>query len=179
MRRRTLPITTWRLSRRWWGWGLPSGAAEGGAAWNVKAKDTARNIRQRGEFVVNVVTEDLMDAMTVTAIDFPAGVSEIEEAGLHTVASRVVGVPRIAEAHAALECVELQTIEIGRSRIVLGRVVSMWVEDKYVDLAGPYILTEELHAMGRMNGQGAYVRTRDAFVTKNRIKYADWVAEKK
>ena len=138
-------------------------------------KDTGRNIRQRGEFVVNVVTEDLMDAMTVTAIAFPAGVSEIAEAGLHTVASSVVSVPRIAEAHAALECVELQTIEIGRSRIVLGRVVSMWVEDQYVDPAGPYIRSQELHAMGRMNGQGAYVRTRDAFVTKDRIKYADWV----
>ena len=160
------------------GLGIAERSGEGGAAWNVKAKDTARNIRQRGEFVVNVVTEDLMDAMTVTAIDFPAGVSEIEEAGLHTVASSVVKVPRIAEAHAALECVELQTIEIGRSRIVLGRVVSMWVEDRYVDLAGPYILTEELHAMGRMNGQGAYVRTRDAFVTKERIKYADWAAKK-
>ena len=115
-----------------------------------------------------------MEAMTVTAIDFPAGVSEIAEAGLHTAASSVVSVPRIAEAHAALECVELQTIELGRSRIVLGRVVSMWVEDQYVDPAGPYIRSEALHAMGRMNGQGAYVRTRDAFVTMNRIRYEDW-----
>ena len=137
-------------------------------------KDTGRNIRQRGEFVVNVVTEDLMEAMTVAAIDFPAGVSEIAESGLHTVASSVVTVPRIAEAHAALECVELQTIELGGSRIVLGRVVSMWVEDRYVDPAGPYIRSEELHAVGRMNGQGAYVRTRDAFLTMERIKYGDW-----
>ena len=156
------------------GLGIAERSGGGGAAWDTKAKDTGRNIRQRGEFVVNVVTDDLMEAMTVTAIDFPAGVSEIEEAGLHTVASSVVQVPRIAEAHAALECVELQTIEIGRSRIVLGRVVSMWVEDRYVDPAGPYIRAEELHAMGRMNGQGAYVRTRDAFVWRDRIKYADW-----
>lgn len=156
------------------GLGIAERSGGGGAAWDAKAKDTARNIRQGGEFVVNVVTEDLLDAMTVTAIDFPAGVSEIEEAGLHTAASSVVRVPRIAEAHAALECVELQTIEIGRSRIVLGRVVSMWVEDRFVDPAGPYIRTQEMHAVGRMNGQGAYVRTRDAFVTKDRIKYADW-----
>ena len=157
------------------GLGIAERDGGGGAAWDTKSKDTGRNIRQHGEFVVNVVTEDLMDAMTVTAIDFPAGVSEIDEAGLHTVASSVVKVPRIAEAHAALECVELQTIEMGRSRIVLGRVVSMWVEDQYVDPAGPYIRAQEMHAMGRMNGQGAYVRTRDAFVTKNRIKYKDWV----
>lgn len=157
------------------GLGIAERDGAGGAAWDAKAKDTGRNIRQRGEFVVNVVTEDLMDAMTVTAIAFPAEVSEINEAGLHTVASSVVSVPRIAEAHAALECVELQTIEIGRSRIVLGRVVSMWVEDRFVDPAGPYIRAREMHAIGRMNGQGAYVRTRDAFVTKDRIKYGDWV----
>ncbi len=157
--------------------GLGIAERSGGRDAAGEAKDTGRNIRERGEFVVNVVTEDLMDAMTVTAIEFPAGVSEIEQAGLHTVASSVVSVPRIAEAHAALECVELQTIEVGRSRIVLGRVVSMWVEDRYVDPAGPYIRAEELHAMGRMNGQGAYVRTRDAFVRQDRIKYADWVAK--
>ncbi len=159
------------------GLGIAERSGGGGAAWDANAKDTGRNIRQRGEFVVNVVTEDLMDAMTVTAIDFPAGVSEIAEAGLHTAASNVVGVPRIAEAHAALECVELQTIQIGRSRIVLGQVVSMWVEDKYVDPAGPYIRAQELHAIGRMNGQGAYVRTRDAFMTMERLKYSDWTSK--
>ena len=156
------------------GLGIAERSGGGGAAWDAKSKDTGRNIRQRGEFVVNVVTEDLMESMTVTAIDFPAGVSEIKEAGLHTAASSVVQVPRIAEAHAALECVELQTIEIGRSRIVLGRVVSMWIEDQYVDPAGPYVRAEELHAVGRMNWRGADVRARGAFVRKERIKYAEW-----
>src|SRR5277367_5680107 len=69
-------------------------------------KDTARNIRRTGEFVVNVVTEDLLEQMNVCATDFPAGVDELEMAGLTTVASTKVKVPRIAQAHAALECVE-------------------------------------------------------------------------
>ena len=137
-------------------------------------KDTARNIRQGGEFVVNVVTEDLMHAMNVCATDFPAEVSEVEMAGLTTVASSVVKVPRLAQAHAALECVEHSTIEIGRSRIILGRVVSMFVEDEFVDLAGPYIKAEELHAVGRMNGLGSYVKTRDSFLTMPRIPFAEW-----
>ncbi len=137
-------------------------------------KDTARNIRRGGEFVVNVVTEDLMKQMNICATDFPAEVSEIEMAGLHTAASSVVGVPRLAEAHAALECVEHATIEIGRSRIILGRVVAMYVEDKFVDPKGPYIKADELHAIGRMNGLGNYVRTRDAFVTMARIPFAEW-----
>jgi flavin reductase (DIM6/NTAB) family NADH-FMN oxidoreductase RutF len=137
-------------------------------------KDTARNIRRTGEFVVNVVTEDLLRHMNVCATDFPADTDELEMAGLETAASTHVKVPRIAQAHAALECKEFQTIEIGRSRIVMGRVVGFYIEDQYVDPAGPYVLAEELHAMGRMNGLGSYVRTRDAFVNLPRISYEEW-----
>jgi flavin reductase (DIM6/NTAB) family NADH-FMN oxidoreductase RutF len=142
-------------------------------------KDTARNIRRTGEFVVNVVTEDLMQAMNVCATDFPAEVSELEMAELETEGSRVVSVPRIKRAHAALECVEHATIEIGRSRIILGRVVAMYVEDQFVDMAGPYIKAEELHAIGRMNGLGSYVKTRDSFLTMPRIPYAEWIMGKR
>lgn len=137
-------------------------------------KDTARNIRRTGEFVVNVVTEDLAQQMNICATDFPAEISEIEMAGLETAPSAVVKVPRIASAHAALECREYTTMEIGRSRIVLGRVVSIYVEDQYIDPSGPYIRAEELHAIGRMNGLGNYVRTRDSFLNIPRIPYAEW-----
>ena len=64
----------------------------------------------------------------------------------------------MAEAHAALECREFTTMEIGRSRIILGRVVAMYVEDRFVDPEGPYVKAEELHAIGRMNGLGNYVQ---------------------
>jgi flavin reductase (DIM6/NTAB) family NADH-FMN oxidoreductase RutF len=137
-------------------------------------KDTARNIRRTGEFVVNVVTEDIAEKMNVCAVDFPEGVNELDIAGFSTTPSQVVRVPRIAEAHAALECREHTTMEIGRSRIILGRVVAIYVEDKYVDPAGPYIKAEELHAIGRMNGLGNYVRTRDAFVQIPRMSYEEW-----
>lgn len=137
-------------------------------------KDTARNIRRTGEFVVNVVTEDIAQQMNICATDFPADISEIDMAGLATTLSAVVKVPRIAQAHAALECREHTTMEIGRSRIILGRVVSIYVEDKFLDPAGPYIRAEELHAIGRMNGLGNYVRTRDSFMNIPRIPYEDW-----
>jgi flavin reductase (DIM6/NTAB) family NADH-FMN oxidoreductase RutF len=142
-------------------------------------KDTARNIRSTGEFVINVVTEDLLEKMNICATDFPAGVNELEMAGLTTAPSSVVKVPRIAEAHAALECREFTSMEIGRSRIILGRVVAMYVEDQFVvpeqNGAGPYINADQLHAVGRMNGLGTYARTRDALVTVPRISYADWI----
>ena len=136
-------------------------------------KDTARNIRRTGEFVVNVVTEDLLQAMNVCATDFPAEVSEVEMAGLTLAESSFVKCPRIAEAHAALECVEFTTMEIGKSRIVLGRVVGMYVEDRFMDGRG-HVLAEELHAVGRMNGLGAYVKTQGAFVQVPRIPYEEW-----
>ena len=141
-------------------------------------KDTARNIRRTGEFVVNVVTEDIAEKMNLCAIDFPSEVSEVELAGFTTAPSQVVKPPRLAEAHAALECREVKTIDFGPSCIILGRVVAVYVEDRYVDPAGPYIKAEELHAIGRMNGQGNYVRTRDAFMTIPRISYEDWNSAK-
>jgi flavin reductase (DIM6/NTAB) family NADH-FMN oxidoreductase RutF len=137
-------------------------------------KDTAMNIRRSGEFVVNVVTEDLAEQMNICATDFPAGVDEVGVACLTTTPSQVVKVPRIEQAHAALECKEYATIEVGRSRIILGRVVSIYIEDRFVDAKGPYVKAEELHAIGRMNGLGAYVKTRDAFINIPRITYEEW-----
>jgi flavin reductase (DIM6/NTAB) family NADH-FMN oxidoreductase RutF len=141
---------------------------------NFVPKDTARNIRRTGDFVVNVVTEDIAEKMNICAIDFPEGMNELEIAGFTTADSQVVKTPRIEQAHAALECREHTTLEIGKSRIILGRVVAIYVEDRYIDPAGPYILAEELHAVGRMNGLGNYVRTRDAFLKIPRVSYAEW-----
>lgn len=137
-------------------------------------KDTARNIRRTGEFVVNVVTEDIAEKMNICATDFPAELSEVEMAGFTTAPSEKVKAPRLAEAHAAMECREFTTMEIGRSRIILGRVVSVFIEDQFVDASGPYVKAEELHAIGRMNGIGNYVRTRDAFITIPRLSYKNW-----
>jgi flavin reductase (DIM6/NTAB) family NADH-FMN oxidoreductase RutF len=137
-------------------------------------KDTARNIRRTGEFVVNIVTEDIAKKMNICATEFPAEMNELELAGFTTTPSDKVKVPRIAEAHAAMECVEFTTMEIGRSRIILGRVVAIYVEDRFIDPAGPYVKADELHAIGRMNGLGNYVRTRNAFMEIPRISYEDW-----
>ena len=141
-------------------------------------KDTAENILRTGEFVVNVVTEDLAEAMNLCAVDFPRGVNELEIAGLTTVPSQSVKVPRIAQAHAALECRLHTSLDFGKASIILGRVVAVFVEDRYVDPAGPYVKAEELHAVGRMNGLGNYVRTRDAVFTMPRVTYEEWKQKK-
>lgn len=141
-------------------------------------KDTAQNIRVRGEFVINVVNEELAEAMNVCAIDFPPGISELAEAGLTTLPSSRVAVPRIAEAPASIECREVTTIEVGRSRIIVGEVLCVHVRDEFIDPAGPYVKADELHAIGRMNGAGNYVKTRGAFFKMPRIAYPDWQRRK-
>jgi flavin reductase (DIM6/NTAB) family NADH-FMN oxidoreductase RutF len=140
---------------------------------SVVGKDTAQNIRNRREFVVNVVNEDIAEAMNICAIDFPPGTNELDAAKLTTAKSTAVLVPRIAEAPAALECVEHATLEIGRSRVILGRVLHIYVRDEFVDRSGPYIRADALHAIGRMNGLGNCVRTRD-FLQIPRLSYEEW-----
>ena len=138
-------------------------------------KDTAQNIAETREFVVNVVTEDLAEQMSLCSIDFPSGTNELDEVGLMTSPSHSIKVPRIAQAHAALECRLYSILEVSsHCRIVLGQVVSVYAEERFVDPAGPYIKAEELLPIGRMNGLGNYVRTRDAFFTLNRISLDDW-----
>lgn len=145
----------------------------------IVGKDTAQNIRNTREFVINIVNETLAEAMNVCAIDFPPGVNELEIAGLHTAPSCVVSVPRILESPACLECREFTSMEIGRSRVILGQVVSIYVDNQFIDPAGPYVHATELHAIGRMNGLGNYVKTRDAFFQVPRISYEEWKGRQK
>jgi flavin reductase (DIM6/NTAB) family NADH-FMN oxidoreductase RutF len=141
------------------------------------AKQTAQNIRSTGEFVVNVVNEAVAKTMNFTAIDFPPEIKLLKIAALKTEPSLIVKVPRLAAAPASLECREVMTLEIGRNRIVLGQVVGIHVKDEFIDPTGHYIRAEQLHAIGRMNGLGAYVKTRDAFLQIPRVTYADWQLE--
>ena len=143
----------------------------------MMAKQTAQNIRSTGEFVVNVVNEAVAETMNFTAIDFPPEIKVLKIAALKTEPSLIVKVPRLAAAPASLECREVMTLEIGRNRIVLGQVVGIHVKDEFIDPTGHYIRAEQLHAIGRMNGLGAYVRTRDAFFQIPRVNYADWQLE--
>jgi len=87
------------------------------------AKQTAQNIRNAGEFVINVVNEAVAETMNFTAIDFPPEIKVLEIAALKTEPSLIVKVPRIAAAPASLECHEVMTLEIGRNRIILGQVL--------------------------------------------------------
>ena len=128
-------------------------------------KDTLYNIRERGELVIHMVSEDLGEAMNTTAANAPRGVDETQLAGLELVPSRLVDVPRILASPVALECTLFDIITPGpRSTIILARVVYMHIRsDAFEDLSRLYIDPTRLRLIGRMHGAGGYTTTRDLF----------------
>ena len=128
-------------------------------------KDTGENIRQTGEFVVNLVAHDNAEAMNVTAIEFGPEIDELAEAKLTTLPSFKVRPPRIAESPVAMECLRHSIIEFGPDRaLVIGEVVAMHVRDDAVlDAERCHIDTPKLDLIGRMHGGGWYSRTTDRF----------------
>jgi flavin reductase (DIM6/NTAB) family NADH-FMN oxidoreductase RutF len=142
-------------------------------------KDTGGNIRRTGQFVVNLVSYELAEAMNVTAIDFPKAVNELDEAGLTTAPSVHVGPPRIAEAPVAMECERLVIVDVGIDRaVILGRVLAIHVHDGCVlDKDRCYIDTPKLDLIGRMHGSGWYARVTDRFEMP-RISVEEWAARK-
>ena len=140
-----------------------------------RAKDTRRNIRETKEFVVNLVSEDMAEAMNITAIEFEPEVNEIAEAELETIPSVHVKPPRIAASPVSMECALLQIVELGPDNaLVLGRVLAMHVRDDLVlDPAKHYVDTPGLKLIGRMHGAGWYARTSDLF-KMDRIPRGNW-----
>lgn len=138
-------------------------------------KDTAVNIRQSGQFVVNMVDYAVAQEMVVTAIDFAPEVSEVEEARLTTAASVKVMPPRIAQSPVAFECEVYKIVELPNDRdLVLGRILYMHIADEaMLDAARTYVDTPVLDLVGRMHGGGWYCRTRDQFEVQ-RIPVEEW-----
>ena len=127
-------------------------------------KDTALNIIETGEFVVNLVPDRLAAQMNTTAVDAPNGMDELQLAGLSTQPSVKVRPPRIAESPVAMECVSLSSVVTGPNQtIVIGRIVAMQIDDAYVkDGDRGHLHAEQLDLVGRTHASG-YVRTRDRF----------------
>ena len=140
-----------------------------------RPKDTRVNIRETGQFVVNLVSEDNAEAMNVTTIDFDYGINELAESGLTTAPSKHVKPPRITESPVAMECEMLQIIDLGpETGLLLGRILAMHVRDEAVlDARKHYIDTPNLKLIGRMHGYDWYARTSDLF-RMPRIAVEDW-----
>lgn len=129
-----------------------------------RMKDTLYNVRQTGEFVINIVDESTKEAMNLSATEFEAGISEFEWAGVTTAASQTIQVPRVAEAPIAFECTLQQVVVIkegpGGGAAVFGEVQSIFVRDDVLE--NGRILPEKLQPIGRMAG-ASYAHINDFF----------------
>ena len=149
-----------------------------GTGYDGGYKDTEDNIRETGEFVVNLVDEALAERMNICAVDFPAEVGELEPAKLTAVASVGVKPPRIAESPVSFECKRITGLSLGgNSTMEVGRVIHIHIRDELMDMEKLYVKTDQIKLVGRMHGRGWYTRTSDLFLM-DRISLADWQARR-
>ncbi len=114
-------------------------------------KDTLRNIRETEEFVVNIVSEPLLDAMVRTAGEWPRTVSEFGPAGLTPAPSERVRPPYVAESPLQLECRLYREIALGNSFLVVGEVLLARVRDDV--FTDGRVDPVKLAPMGRLGGE--------------------------
>jgi len=129
-----------------------------------KKKDTLHNIEATGEFVVNVVSEELVAQMNICSGEYPPDVDEFALSGLTPVGSDLVKPPRVKEARISMECTLHQIIPVSDrplgASIVLGRILRFHIQDELFD--NFKIDPDRLRPVGRMGGP-TYTRTRDRF----------------
>ncbi|WP_372433540.1 flavin reductase family protein [Hoyosella rhizosphaerae] len=100
---------------------------------SVGRKDSVRNVRETGEFVVNFASQPLIDQVNNSSAAFDSAVSEFTELDIRVAPSVKVAPLRVKEAPISLECVLEQIVEIGDSVIVFGRVVFATANSSVLD----------------------------------------------
>lgn len=128
-------------------------------------KDTLRNVHAMREFVVNIVSEEIVEQMNLTAADYAPHVSEFDVCGLTPVPSDLVRPPRVLESPVNLECrvhniIEVSSKPMGGS-VVIGEVIRFHVQDSIID-KDMFIDPEKLKPVARLGGP-SYSRIRDRF----------------
>jgi flavin reductase (DIM6/NTAB) family NADH-FMN oxidoreductase RutF len=125
-------------------------------------KDTARNILERGDFVVHIADRELAEQVQKSAARLPYGVSEVEALGLNLMPSTTVATPRLKEAKVALECTFEKTVVLGDNEIFFGRVVTLHAPPSWFDGEGR-LVPGSPQAIGRLQGPGWYCTTSEQF----------------
>lgn len=102
-------------------------------------KDSVRNIEETGEFVCNLATWDLREAMNETSAPMPRGQNEMVRAGLAAAPCVLVKPPRVAASPCALECKLVRIVPLEThahkpidSHVVFGEVVGVHIDDRFV-----------------------------------------------
>jgi flavin reductase (DIM6/NTAB) family NADH-FMN oxidoreductase RutF len=121
-------------------------------------RDTLANVRATGEFVVNLVSRELLETMHATSAAFPHGDSEFAAAGLEPAPSVHVRPPRVGASPASIECRVLHFLPIPPERpgeagctAVVGRVVGIHVAPELMDARGHFD-SARARLMARLGG---------------------------
>lgn len=140
-------------------------------------KDTARNIIERGEFVVNLVSHSIAEQMVACSVDFPEQISEFDEVGFTQRPSKQISVPGIVESPVSFECKLFNTQSLPYNRsLIAGEIVHLHFHDNLID-EKLHVDVEGLDLVGRMHGGGWYTTTRDQFEIP-RMTLSEWRAQK-
>lgn len=132
-----------------------------------RRKNTTENVEATGEFVWNMATYDLREAVSLSSAEFPAGIDEFKETGLTKAASRIVKPPRVLESPIQFECTYLQTVRLpgngvmGTVDVVFGRVVGVHIADWALTAVGRIDIVK-LRPLARM-GYHDYTSVTDVF----------------
>jgi flavin reductase (DIM6/NTAB) family NADH-FMN oxidoreductase RutF len=115
-------------------------------------KHTLSNIRATGDFVINVVNEELAGRMVEASGDWPEEVDEFQLTGLTPVPSDLVKSPRVGESPVGLECRLYREIELGQTVFVVGEILRAHVSEAVLTEGRVDIL--KLKPLGRLGGDG-------------------------
>ena len=129
-----------------------------------KLKHTLKNIQENSEFVVNIVSNQIAEAMNVTSAEYPEYTNEFAISGLTQVDSQIVRPPRLAESPVNMECKLERIVELGSERdphgLVIGEVVLVHIDDEVI--SGHHIDHQKLDPVGRLAGD-MYCHTTSTF----------------
>lgn len=132
-------------------------------------KDTLNNVLTTGQFVVNMATEELVEAMNASSINLPPGGNEFDYAGLTAVPSVKVKAPRVAESPIHFECemvhhYSLEGHKDGGATIIIGRIVMFHVNERVL-LDDFKINRETYRPIARLEGYN-YAKLGEVFAIK-------------
>lgn len=122
------------------------------------SKDTLANIEATGEFVVNIVSVPLSNAMHESSASHPPEADEFGKAGLTPAPCEVVKAPRVGEAGVSMECVLDRVLEVGSDHLVLGCMVRFHINDELYAENGR-IDVAKLQPLGRLAGDYTKIET--------------------
>jgi flavin reductase (DIM6/NTAB) family NADH-FMN oxidoreductase RutF len=129
---------------------------------NNTTKHTYENVKVVPEVVINIVSYDMVQQVSLASCEYPRGVNEFAKAGLTEVSSKMVRPPRVGESRVSLECKVNQVIELGTQggagNLIICEIVLMHIKEEVLDEHGR-IDPQKMDSVARMGGD-YYVRAK-------------------